>query len=495
MVISTKFRAVVESETRLGRDARTMDRDVKGNALVYRSASDASTDPDAPTIEPWSQKDYAEDKVPGTGTARARAELGLGEGVPVTVAVIDSGMDISHPALQDHIWTNPAPNSDPRTPGALHGWNFLGSANANVYHTTLEVTRELKRLQDLSASRELTATEQAELDKVQDDYNTGKGQAAVALQVRTKSRDQLAQALDVLRTACLIKDGTLAEVQAIQSSNPAIIAARDAALVSLKQGRDLKWYEKSIAHWAQTVQLNDQYYYNLNFSSSTIVGDNPAKMDDAYGNANVMPEASDEEHATHVAGIIGALRAATVDGMVGQASNVKIMSLRAVPDGDERDKDIGNAIRFAVDHGARVINMSFGKSYSPNRDYVWQMLKYAADHNVLIVHAAVMTHSITTLSATIRSANARRESQLARDDPERDRSGRFEPHRGQELAGRVLGLRLAHGGPLCPRRTGLLDVARRSLRRDGRHQHGHARSDGHRGAGDVAVPAAHGLAG
>ena len=59
-----------------------------------------------------------------------------------------------------------------------------------------------------------------------------------------------------------------------------------------------------------------------------------------------------------------------------------------MPDGDEYDKDIALAIRYAVDNGAKVINGSFGKSFSPHKDWVYDAIKYAAKKDVLIVHAA-----------------------------------------------------------------------------------------------------------
>lgn len=366
------------------RDEMFVDRDVKGNELLY---SRSAGSPDDFKIEPWSQKDLKKDGKPGTSTERAYADLGLkDEGVPVIVAVIDSAIDIDHEDLKEHIWTNDRTDTD--YPGDVHGWNFLGGKNGGVYHTTLELTREVKRMRALKATTTLSAQDQAYLTQLEADFAKGKGDAANKLALRTAARDQLAQALDVLKGAnCLPQGGTLEEVKAIQSQNPAILAARDAALISLKQGRDLAWYKTSMDHWAAAVTLNDQYYYNVDFDSSSIVGDDPAKMDDVYGNANVKPEDADEIHATHVSGIIGAIRGRHA-GLNGQASNVRIMSLRAVPDGDERDKDIGNAIKFAVDHGARIINMSFGKDYSPHRDYVWQQIRYAASKEVLIVHAA-----------------------------------------------------------------------------------------------------------
>lgn len=92
-------------------------------------------------------------------------------------------------------------------------------------------------------------------------------------------------------------------------------------------------------------------------------------------------------HGTHVAGIIGAIRGNKL-GADGVADNVLLMSLRAVPNGDEQDKDIALAIRYAADNGAQVINMSFGKSYSPNQKEVYEAILYAESKGVLLIHAA-----------------------------------------------------------------------------------------------------------
>jgi subtilisin family serine protease len=117
-----------------------------------------------------------------------------------------------------------------------------------------------------------------------------------------------------------------------------------------------------------------------------IVKDNEADINDRYyGNNDVM--ASTPYHGTHVAGIIAAARNNKI-GMDGIADNVKVMMIRAVPDGDEHDKDIALAIRYAVDNGAKVVNMSFGKDFSPGKKWIDDAVQYAASKGVLLVHAA-----------------------------------------------------------------------------------------------------------
>jgi len=64
------------------------------------------------------------------------------------------------------------------------------------------------------------------------------------------------------------------------------------------------------------------------------------------------------------------------------------MGVRTVPNGDERDKDVANAIRYAVDNGAKILNMSFGKAFSPNKELVYDAIRYADSKGVLMFHAA-----------------------------------------------------------------------------------------------------------
>jgi cell wall-associated protease len=120
----------------------------------------------------------------------------------------------------------------------------------------------------------------------------------------------------------------------------------------------------------------------------TVLGDDENTMEiTVYGDNKVGHSIKTEAHGSHVSGIIGAVRNNEV-GMNGVANNVKIMALRAVPDGDEYDKDVALAIRYAVDNGAKVLNTSFGKRYSPKKEWVWDAIKYAASKDVLIVNAS-----------------------------------------------------------------------------------------------------------
>ena len=106
--------------------------------------------------------------------------------------------------------------------------------------------------------------------------------------------------------------------------------------------------------------LLERVNYNLtkDFGGRGVVGDSPYDFNSrGYGDGNPKNRVEDESHGTHVAGIIAAERN-NGKGVNGVANNVKLMSIRAVPNGDEYDKDVALAIRYAVDNGASIINFS-----------------------------------------------------------------------------------------------------------------------------------------
>jgi subtilisin family serine protease len=144
--------------------------------------------------------------------------------------------------------------------------------------------------------------------------------------------------------------------------------------------------QKQLSEAKNSLDKSVNFQLNTSFNPRTIVGDNDDdNTSPFYGNNKV--QGPGPEHGTHVAGIIGA-NAGNEIGVKGVCPQAKIMTLRAVPDGDERDKDIANAIRYAVDNGAKVINMSFGKSFSPHKNWIDEAVQYAESKDVLLVHAA-----------------------------------------------------------------------------------------------------------
>lgn len=354
----------------------------------------------------WFNLDPVENQVNGVSSDKAYKELLIGKtGKKVIVAVIDSGIDIEHEDLKGVIWANPneIPNNgiDDDNNGYIddvHGWNFLGGKEGkNVNKDSYEVTRMYKMLRPKYEGKSVKdidkkdRVEFATWEKVkgefEEKYTTVQGEysqySTIAKQIERFNK---------LFEGYLDVDGLTAEKLKGLESNDAII---DMGKGFVLQIFDAVADDITLDSISNLINLDLEqmagealYSYSLEFDASDIVGDNPAILDEkGYGNNDVIGKNTDNFHGTHVAGIIAAQRGNGI-GTDGVANNVSIMALRAVPDGDEHDKDVANAIRYAVDNGALVINMSFGKAYSPNIEYVRSAIEYAASNGVLLVHAA-----------------------------------------------------------------------------------------------------------
>ena len=329
----------------------------------------------------WGHLDLEKDTIPGMAVDRAYVELIKNKkGKKVIVAVIDSGIDIDHEDLDGVIWTNkkevPNNGKDDDKNGYvddIHGWNFLGDA----YNEQLEYVR-------LIASGNTSDPRYQEAKELHEsEYQKWLG--------RKTQYEQIAQAVknadESISKHLGKRDYTIEEVNAIETEDQSLLQAVQIAKNINTNGLSLA--DAKVEIETALVQINERLNYNLNkdFNGRT-TGDDINNMSDmGYGNGNVKPVKKDEAHGTHVAGIIAAERN-NGKGANGVANNVEIMSLRTVPNGDEYDKDVALAIRYAVDNGAKVINGSFGKSFSPHSQWVRDAIKYASDNDVVFVHAA-----------------------------------------------------------------------------------------------------------
>lgn len=359
-------------------------------------------------IEPpknWFNLDPVADKINGISTEKAYQELLQGKASKtVLVAVIDSGMDIDHEDLKDIIWINEdeiAGNGiDDDNNGYIddvHGWNFIGGKAGNVDKETYELTREYQRLSNLYTGKTEKDVSRKERDvfsqwlEIKEEFELKQNEAQGQYMMYNRIYTEL-ERYNRLFKAYLNTDKIDYETIKEVKSNDAIIDMSKALLVniweSIDESADMDLLVKDFKEYSDELEKDASFRYNLNFNSREIVGDDPNKLDEVgYGNNDVKGKDTDNFHGTHVAGIIAAKRGNSL-GIDGVADNVRIMAVRAVPDGDERDKDVANAIRYAVDNGAQIINMSFGKAYSPNIEYVQAAIEYANSKGVLLVHAA-----------------------------------------------------------------------------------------------------------
>jgi len=338
----------------------------------------------------WAHADLATDTIPGMSLDKAYKFLEGKKGETVIVGVIDSGIDINHEDLKDNIWSNPkeiAGNGiDDDKNGFIddiHGWNFLGGDGVGAPEQ-LEITRLYAKYKNRFEGKTLE-TIGADEKAAFEDYQKYLKAYEVSGGRHFQTMDRLAQIEGNFASVktFLGKDSfTIEDLQAVKTDDQKLQAQIGDILSLLGRGLD----EAAFTEYYETQKKNKNY--DLTFDGRAIVGDNPEDITDTtYGNGNVIGSTESESHGTHVSGIILATRNNDI-GLNGVATNAKLMSVRAVPDGDERDKDVALAIRYAADNGAKVVNMSFGKNWSPNSEWVFDAIKYAEKKDVLLVHAA-----------------------------------------------------------------------------------------------------------
>lgn len=348
-------------------------------------------------VSNWQNFDLLSQGYFGISTEKAYSELLKGKkGQPVIVAVLDGGVDVAHEDLKPIIWVNPReiPGNgvdDDRNGYVddIHGWNFLGSAKGSVQYDNMEVTRLYRKLLPKYGSA-VTSTPMSEKERkefldfqrITTDYMS-KLQMA---QIGSQNYSMLKKYLDEVLAKMGKTNPTLADFESYKPENENQGRAVKIVRSELKKDPDFAKFSKELNEALEYFDTQLKYHLNLEFDPRPMVGDNYENSSERhYGNNDVA--GPDAEHGTHVAGIIAAVRKNGV-GIDGVAKNVKIMSVRTVPDGDERDKDVANAIRYAVDNGAKVINMSFGKSYAWDKAVVDSAVRYAMSKDVLLVHAA-----------------------------------------------------------------------------------------------------------
>jgi subtilisin family serine protease len=357
----------------------------------------------------WQALDPSADKVLGISLQKAYDYLGSNnkKATPIIVAVLDSGIDTTHEDLKNILWTNtkeiPGNGIDDDKNGYIddvHGWNFLGGKNGqSVKRAPNERSRiyhkyKAKFLNSLLDTNTLIASEKAL-------YATWK-KTESELNYSDEEKDQL-KYVEMLASAFKKHDKVLKQEMNVVSYNretlakfiPTSITGKEAKLGLLSLHRLMQLDENELNTY--TIAQMEEYIDGKNVAfgakeklpndeRTIIVRDNYYNFSDAfYGNNDIMGPTPN--HGTHVSGIIAASRNNGA-GMDGVADAVKIMMVRVVPDGDEYDKDVALAIRYAVNNGAKIINMSFGKAYSPEKYWVDSAVAYAEQKDVLLVHSA-----------------------------------------------------------------------------------------------------------
>ena len=361
----------------------------------------------------WYNKSPELDKVCGTAVDRAYETI-LKDKKPqkvIIVAVIDGGIDVRHEDLKGQVWINkneiPDNGIDDDKNGYIddiNGWNFIGNSKGEHLNTeNLQVTRiyrdykgkfEFKTAKDVAkedkADFEMYTTAKAEYDEYVVKYGG-------IIDKYTKLIVEIEVANTALKVFLKRDSISMDDIKGIESEDSLINDYKKL----LSRGLILARLEGAIDYY----KVYTESYLNLDLNArAKIIGDNPTEMKDAfYGNGDV--KGPNAYHGSMVSGIIGAVRNNEM-GVNGIATAVKIMALRSIPNGDEYDKDVALSIRYAVDNGANIINMSFGKGHSPMESEVYAAIKYAESKGLLMVAASgndgedvdVITHYPTPYS-------------------------------------------------------------------------------------------------
>lgn len=354
----------------------------------------------------WQLLDPHQDSVYGTSVNKAYQELLKGKKPHrVIVAVIDSGVDTAQVDLKGHIWTNPG-----EIPGNgidddhngyvddVHGWNFLGGKDdKSIVKASSELEREYWRLRpefgNVIDSNDVKKKDRADYrywlkikdTRKQDSVKNAQDFATVSMGIaRFEVLDQMLQQ-HIGKDTLFLDD-----INNFNTDNDTLQMAKQIASRVLEESGPHTSLEDFLSQGKEYLDGIKQKMSGLdkdpNAARREIVGDNWNDIKDThYGNNDVTGHFA--RHATHVSGIIAAIRNNGI-GIDGITNDVVIMPVKVVPDGDERDKDVALGIRYAVDNGANIINMSFGKGYSPDKKWVDDAVKYAEKHDVLLVHAA-----------------------------------------------------------------------------------------------------------
>jgi subtilisin family serine protease len=347
----------------------------------------------------WQNFDYKADKIPGISLEKAYRDFlkGREPKKQVVVAVIDSGVDTEHEDLKGKIWVNereiPGNGIDDDGNGYIddiHGWNFLGNAKGeNVNDGNLEQTRIVRaygqKFNNVDNPSTLSEEDRGKYLLFLDAKKT--------LEKELKEKMSFQKNLEAFEKSFKLAEEVIAnelnnpdfkpeDLKKINSKDDNVVRAKKFLADRYKDGLN----RKLLAEIMEQNREHIEKYLNLNFNPRAIIGDNEESIEDRYyGNNQVKGERAD--HGTLVAGLIAANRNNGV-GINGISENARIMALRAVPHGDEHDKDVALSIIYAVENGANIINLSFGKDFSPYKPMVDQAIRLAEERNVLIIHAA-----------------------------------------------------------------------------------------------------------
>lgn len=354
----------------------------------------------------WHLKDKTKDGFHGISLDQAYNFLKGKKSTPVIVAILDTGVDTTHEDLTALLWNNPKEipgnGKDDDKNGYIddiHGWNFIGGKDGkSVTKDSYERDRVYHKYKDHFEGKEINpdslSAEEREIYKMWSRAKTelfNDDEESVDILLYKMAYENLEKADSIIKKSMGKDVYTGIELEKFTSTDYLAKRSRNAMLELMKANEAMeitnKEYLEGFKDFIDREQKKtDARKFAPPDYRGEIVKDNYDDINDRfYGNNDIMGNFA--EHGTHLAGIIAGIRNNNI-GIDGIADNVKIMFVRMLPDGDEHDKDVALAIRYAVDNGARIINMSFGKYFSPEKKWVDDAVQYAQSKGVLLVSAA-----------------------------------------------------------------------------------------------------------
>ncbi|HZI00962.1 MAG TPA: S8 family serine peptidase, partial [Flavisolibacter sp.] len=356
--------------------------------------------------EGWHLLDQKTDNYRGISLKQAYELLKNRKSTTVVVAVIDSGIDTLHEDLKPVLWRNPKeiPGNGIDDDGNgytddVYGWNFCGSKEGeNLHRNAHEISRVYHGWKEMFAGkkeRDIPANQQflyKQWLKAAALIENDAEEAQKGLPDIEPFLNALENSSKIINARLGTQDFTEANVKPLAKDKEEMVmksAGLWLQLFSRSEDKNLK----NTAIIKEVSDYRDQLTNKLKRKTEApedtrgqLTKDNYTDINDrSYGNNNLKAHSGD--HGTLVAGTIAAVRNNGI-GVDGIADNVRIMAIRAVPGGDEHDKDVALAIRYAVDNGAKIINMSFGKPVSPYKQMVDDAVRYAQTKGVLLVHGS-----------------------------------------------------------------------------------------------------------
>ncbi|MEM6895649.1 MAG: S8 family serine peptidase [Bacteroidota bacterium] len=348
----------------------------------------------------WYLLDRNNDSIPGISLEKAYNELELEEGNQIIVALIDSPIELNHPDLSNQFWINadeiPKNNFDDDDNGFVddvHGWNFLGyGKDKTIRFANYDYIRAIRRLApkfeewDSTQVPTIDSLDFANYVKALELFDEDKPDIDGELGYYTEELENYRESIQVFAEAYDPTSGLFNETM-LDTLNP--ITEKQKKLLPLAQDYAYYgWYPSLLENFKFQGEMRKAVCGNLDTIPRSVIGDDIYDLSDIRGHANVDAPEGWITHATQVAGIIAATRGNGM-GIQGVSNAIKIMPLVIFPErGHETDKDLANAIRYAVDNGAKIINYSHGKYFVERPDFIWDALKFAEENGVLVVTAA-----------------------------------------------------------------------------------------------------------